>query len=64
MGMVTEGEEASLKELLSTRKRIIDEINISITREEKNSLAELVNLPTGNSTPSWYQMEVDKLEKS
>ena len=58
MGMVTEGEEASLKELLSTRERIIDEINTSLTREERKFIIEFQN-----AEPDWsiFSLEIQNL---
>ncbi len=58
MGMVTEGEEASLKELLSTRERIIDEINTSLTREERKFI-----IGFQNAEPDWsiFPLEIQYL---
>ena len=60
IGMVTEGEEVSLKELLSTRERIIDEINTSLTRKERIFIVGFQN-----AEPDWsiFPLEIQHLLK-
>lgn len=58
MGMVTEGKETPLEELISARERLIDEINTSLTREEREFIVGFQN-----AEPDWptFPLEAQNL---